>query len=227
MRLVPTAVASLPLLTLVACGAVSTGTDATPGDIDAPSTSIDASTVDAPTDACVPSLRLSAQFMVSRIVGSGASSLDQLLNHPNGLIVSFANFNVVRGIDNGPVGSALTTAVTSTAWTADFTGQDGDFLDTEVGQHLNRGLVYMNGVFQLSEDRVYFYVLPTDEQMHPYMAINCYGQTLPQDGNGFPTLQTATYTGCTTTFYDFRPPTQKNVLAESNTTFEVSYLTCP
>lgn len=225
MRVVHAVAASLLPLTFAACGEVSVGIDANPGDPDAP-TATDAS-VDTPTDACVPTLRVSAQFMVSNIVGTGTSSLDRLLNHPNGLIINFADHNVVRGIDNGPGGAALTTAVKSTAWDADFTGQDGDFLDTEVGAFLDHGQVYMDGVFQLSDDQVYLYVLPANEQQHPYMAINCFGQTLPQDPNGFPILGTATYTGCTTTFYDFRPPTQKNVIAESNTTFEVTSTSCP
>ncbi len=226
-----------PALALLACGTVETDLDAAGTGIDGTGTTTDGAIVDgpdvdaatdAPTDACVPFLGVTAQFTVNAIYGTGASSLDVLLNHANGLIINFSNHMIVRGIENnGGGGSVLKTAAKSTSWAADYTGQDGNVLDTELGQFLTVGGAYMQSIFDLGDNRVYLYILPPDTPTHPYMAFNCYNAGLATDGNGFPILDTHTYTGCTTTFYDFRPPTQKNINAENNTTLEITYRPCP
>lgn len=208
------------------CGEVSSGEDAPMVDHDAAS---DATVPpDAPPpDACVPSIRVSVQFTITNIVGSGTSSLDPTLNHPNGYIVTIpAGWTEERGID--AIDSTFTTTVKSSAFTFDFTGQDGDLLDTEVGAHLTRGLAFRDGLFDLKDSkRAYLYILPEDEHAHPYTSITCNNAPFTTDAQtNFPILADFTATGCTLYFYDFRPNTQRNLVAD-DATFELSYQACP
>ena len=210
-------------LALVACGEVSSGDPDGGGD-----DRVDAS-VDQP-DACVESLRVSAQFMIDRINGTGASSLDQLLNHPNGFIITFNQFDTLKAADDGGgIGGPISFlhAVESDDWVMDYTGQDGDFLDQEVGQFLTRGLAVQDSIFQLGSDgRVFLYVLPDDTQMHPYMDLRCNDVDFEQDVGGYPIIETFTATGCSMIFFDFRPGIQKNITANQTVTFELTYNQC-
>lgn len=180
-------------------------------------------------DACVPSSRVSTQFMVTRIVGNGASSLDQLLNHPNGFIVSFDDSMIIRAAESplpgGPIVFKL--GVKSASWMMDYTGQDGDFLDAEIGRNLTRGGAVQESIFELGSDgSVFLYVLPQDTNMHPYMDLRCSGATFEQDMGGYPIMKSTTLTGCSITFFDFRPGIQKNVIAEGNVVFELNHVSC-
>jgi len=220
-------------LGLAACGEVNTdpidapGSNGDGGGTGTDGASIDGPDIDAPTDACVPFIGVTAQFTATNIYGTGTSTLDRILNHPNGLILNFTDHTIARGIDNGPVGAVQKTTVRSTLWMADYTGQDGDFLDTEVGAFLSVGGAYMQGIFDLGDNSIFLYVLPTQTNVHPYMDMRCNSAGLQTDANGFPILETHTYTGCSTTFFDFRPNVQRNVVANANTQLEITYRPCP
>lgn len=206
------------LLAAAACGKVND-----PGVTgDAPGTPIDA----AP-DACVPRVRIGVQFMATKIVGSGSSTLDTLLNHPNGFILTVPTWTEERGIDNITPTSSFKTAIKGT-YMMDYTGQDGAFLDTEIGQFLTVGGAFRQSVIDLSDNKsVFLYVLPAQTNQHPYMDVRCNNAPFTTDPqSNFPVLKTFTATGCSVTFFDFRPGTQRNVIAEQNTTVELGYQSC-
>lgn len=204
---------------------------------DANSLSLDASRPDASSDgdlgadaagdACVPFLRITAQFTVNDIIGTGPSTLDVLRDRSGSLTLNFRAHTIVYGADSGGSGPAdLVTGVTSTGWTADFAGADGDFLDREIGAHLSIGGAFMNSVIELRRNQLYLYILPADTEAHPYFEVRCMDRVLPTDDRNFPVLQTATYTGCSAVFFDFRGETEKNLVAQDNTTLEVLYAPC-
>lgn len=181
-------------------------------------------------DACVDALQVSAQFTINQINGNNEpSTLDRLLNHPNGFILSFNDYSTLKAAESSFPGGPISflTAIKSSSWKMDYTGQDGDFLDTEVGAHLTVGLAVQDSIFQLGSDgQVYLYVLPQDTSMHPYMELRCNGITFQQDVGGYPILASFTAQGCSIVFFDFRPPTQRNEIASQNVTFELTANQC-
>lgn len=206
-----------------ACGKVGD-----PNAIDAPNGGGDGPpAADAGPDACVKQVRISVQFMATNIAGTGSSTLDTLLNHPNGFIVTVPMWTEERGIDNSGPTSAFKTAIKGT-YMMDYTGQDGAFLDTEVGQFLSVGGAFRQSVIDLSDNKsVFLYVLPTQTTQHPYMDTRCNNapfETDPQ--SNFPLLKSFTATSCTVIFFDSRPGTQRNVIAQQNSKLELSYQSC-
>lgn len=193
--------------------------------VDAPTdASVDAPVDGGPSDdagACVPVFGVSAEFVVDTVYGEGSSPLEQLLNHNNALTVNFETYELVRGVDMFT--DDFKTGVASDAWSVDFTGEDEAFLDSEIGAFLNTSAAFEDAVFDLSADSFFLYVLPTDTEMHPYMAIQCYGLSVATDTYGFPIPEAATYTGCNTIFYEFRGELAKDFLSETTTTVEVTY----
>ena len=206
-----------------ACGKVND-----PGAIDASGGGDGAPAVDAAPDACVPGVRISVQFMITKIVGTGSSTLDVMLNHPNGFIVTLPTWTEERGIDSFPGGpSDFKTAIKGT-YAMDYTGQDGTFLDTEMGQFLSVGGAFRQSVIDLSDSKsIFLYVLPTQTSAHPYMDTRCNNAPFMTDGSNFPVLKSFTATNCSVTFFDFRPGVQRNVIAEQNSTLELTYQSCP
>ncbi len=215
----------LVILALAGCGQVNNpnpGTDGPPGG--------DAQQADAaPPDGCVATTRVAVQFMATQIVGSGQSTLDVLLNHPNGFILTVPMWTEERGIENiGPTTQFKTAIKATMPYQMNYTGQDEAFLDSEVGQFLTRGLAFRDSVFDLSDNKsVFLYVLPMQTQQHPYMDVRCNNAPFMTDPmSNFPILKTFTATGCSVTFFDFRPGVQRNVIAQQNATFELTYQPC-
>jgi hypothetical protein len=204
------------------CGKVSD-----PGAVDASNGGDGQPAADAAPDACVKQVRISVQFMATNIVGSGSSTLDTLLNHPNGFIVTMPMWTEERGIDSIGPSTAFKTAIKGT-YMMDYTGQDGAFLDTEVGQFLSVGGAFRQSVIDLSDNKsIFLYVLPTQTNAHPYMDARCNNapfETDPQ--SNFPVLKSFTATACSVTFFDFRPGTQRNVIAQQNSKLELLYEDC-
>jgi hypothetical protein len=215
----------LVLALAAGCGKVG---DKPPG-VDGPPGGEDAPGADAGTDACVPTVRVSVQFTATNIYGSGTSTLDQILNHPNGYVLTVPMWTEERGIDSiGPVSAFKTAIKASAPYVMDYSGQDRTFLNSEVGQYLTVGGAFRQSVFDLSDDKsVFLYVLPTATNLHPYMDTRCSNAPFTTDPtSNFPILKSFTATGCSVTFFDFRPNVQRNVVAMGNSTFELTYQPC-
>ena len=212
------------VVAIAACGKVND-----PNVIDAPGGGGDGPpAVDAAPDACVPGVRISVQFMVTSIVGTGTTSLAVMLNHPNGFIITVPTWTEERGIDSFPGGpSDFKTAIKGT-YAMDYTGQDGAFLDTEMGQFLSVGGAFRQSMIDLSDDKsIFLYVLPTQTNVHPYMDTRCNNAPFMVDASSnFPVLKDFTATNCSVTFFDFRPGIQRNVIAQQNSTLEFKYQSC-
>lgn len=215
----------LCVMLCAACGSVTdpnvgSGFDATQPDV--------SGVVDAPPNACVPFVRIAVQFTVTSITGSGPSSLDVLLNHPNGYVIDVANWSEERGVDVYDNDRFKTAVKASTSYAMDFTGQDEALLDGEIGQHLAIGLAFRGSEVELVDDKsLYLFVLPADQSQHPYMDTRCTNAAFAIDPTGFPILGSFTATGCTVHFYDLRPPAQRHLYAQANSTVEVTYGICP
>lgn len=186
---------------------------------------------DAPPapDACVPRTRIAVQFTATNLYGNNPSTLDKILNHPNGFILEVPMWIEERGIESFGGTSQFKTAVKASApYTIDFTGQDEAFLDTEVGAFLTVGGAFRQSVLDLSDDKsVFLYVLPTQTNIHPYMDVRCNNAPFTTDpSSNFPVLKSFTATGCSLTFFDQRPTGGRNVVAQQNVTFELTYETC-
>jgi hypothetical protein len=213
----------LVIAVIAGCGEVSDQpprVDGPPGGGDGPPT----------PDACVPTVRIAVQFTATNLYGSSPSTLDRILNHPNGFILTVPTWTEERGIDSiGPTSSFKTAIKAMTPYQIDYTGQDEAFLDMEVGQFLTVGGAFRQSVFDLSDDKsVFLYVLPTATNLHPYMDVRCNDAPFTTDPQtNFPILKSFTATGCSVTFFDQRPMGGRNVVAMSNTTFELTYQTCP
>lgn len=178
-------------------------------------------------DACVDTLKISTQFVVNTIYGDGVSSLDALLNHTNGFILAVNGWNTIKAAEEFGGVIVFKNGVQSAAWSMDYTGQDENLLDGDVGQFLRVGGAVQQSIFELGSDgSVFLYVLPDDTTQHPYMDLRCYGAAFEQDVDGYPILQSTILSGCSVVFFDFRPGAQKNIVADGNVTFELAYETC-
>jgi len=215
--------AVLVLVSLVACGKVND-----PNVIDAPGGGDGPPAVDAAPDACVPRTRISVQFMATNIFGSGTSTLDVMLNHPNGFILNVPTWTEERGIDSIGGQTEFKTAVKTAAFTMDYTGQDEALLDSQVGAFLSVGGAFRQSVIDLADDKsIFLYVLPTQTNVHPYMDTRCNNAPFMVDASSnFPVLSSFTATNCSVTFFDFRPGVQRNVVAQGNSTLELTYENC-
>ncbi len=215
----------LVIAVLAGCGKVNSpnpGTDGPPGGGDGPP-------ADAAPDACVPTVRVAVQFTATNLYGTNPSTLDRILNHPNGFILTVPAWTEERGIDNiGPTSSFKTAVKATMPYRMDYTGQDEAFLDMEVGAFLSVGGAFRQSVFDLSDDKsVFFYVLPTQTNIHPYMDVRCNNAPFTTDPQtNFPILKSFTAAGCSVTFFDQRPMGGRNVVAQQNAMFELTYQTC-
>ncbi|HWU86949.1 MAG TPA: hypothetical protein VN253_06725 [Kofleriaceae bacterium] len=183
--------------------------------------------VDAAPDACVPKVRIAVQFTATNIYGSGSSSLDVMLNHPNGFVLTVPMWTEERGIDSiGPM-TSFKTAIKGT-YAMDYTGQDEALLDSQVGAFLTVGGAFRQSVIDLSDNKsIFLYALPAQTTMHPYMDTRCNNAPFTTDAqSNFPVPKSFTATGCSVTFFDFRAPTQRNVVAQANSTLELTYQSC-
>ncbi len=204
------------------CGKVSDkpGVDARPGGGD-----------DAPLvpDACVPRTRVAVQFTATNLYGNNPSTLDKILNHPNGFILDVPMWTEERGIDSFGSTSQFKTAVKATMpYKIDFTGQDEAFLDSEVGAFLTVGGAFRQSVLDLADNKsVFLYVLPVQTNIHPYMDVRCNNAPFTTDPqSNFPILKSFSAAGCSLTLFDQRPTGGRNVVAQQNVTFELSYEPC-
>lgn len=183
-----------------------------------------APTVDSAPPVCEPSLTITSRFTIDRLDGMGPSTLDVMLNHVEGLVLTVVDPTLVRGLD--PNNHELTTVVHATAWSADFTGQDGDLLDAELGQFLIRGGLHQGGLISIAADHLELFLVPEDFSPHPYVGIAC-AATTPTRDTGFPIVESRTITACDVVIWDGRSNANRDLRATANATFEIAYEPCP
>jgi len=208
---------------LSACGPVTA-----PLDTDAP-TGDDAPIADAPLDGCVPHASVHVTFKVTQVIGNGTSPLDPINQHENEYTFDVSDWTDIMGIDNNPpIGAAAKSAVKANqSFTMTYAGTDKMLLDSELGQFLSVGGAFMQSQLELSDDKsLFFYVLPADPSVHPYMDTRCNNAPFTVT-NGFPDLASFTAMFCSVTFFDFRDTTQRNLVAPQNATLTFDYAPCP
>jgi hypothetical protein len=185
---------------------------------------------DATPDACVPTVRVAVQFTATNLNGNNPSTLDKILNFPNGFVLTVPTWVEERGIESfGGTQPQFKTAIKATTpYTIDYTGHDEALLDSEVGAFLTVGGAFRQSVFDLADNKsIFLYLLPVQPNQHPYMDVRCNGAPFTTDPQtNFPILKSFTATGCNLTFFDQRPTGGRNIVATQNVTFDLTYQPC-
>jgi len=173
------------------------------------------------------SMTLGGAFNMDHVSGTGSSNLELLLGRDNAWTICLDDVTFEYREEWHPIffEDIKITRLHASSFTFEFSGQDADFLNDEVGQYFSEGGIYDGAFLEVTNEgewggiRFFFYIHPPDPSNGVYFSVDGDDESdaFPLDEQGFPIIVPTSLPATQVILFDRRESTDKNVAAGDGT----------